>query len=140
MNTENIPLQENYSIVVIWPGTIIESDQTADFEEWILTEFGTRVQYLESIKTNPDPGRPGSGGRIDAFFAVHNDDIPRFAYPKIQIGARWLEDVYFNNQGHLYPERVKEYLGQYMDKVLSEAAMGISSFVLPIENPPVELL
>lgn len=131
----NIPLQEGYTIVCVWPGTVIGEDNKDDFVQWCLEEFNTRVQYLEEILTAPDyqDGYPieGTGGRNDAFFAIHEDDVPKFAIPKIQIGARWLEDVYFNDQGYLYPERVKGYLGE--DPTPSESDLGIT---IEQENTP----
>ncbi len=100
MNNSNIKLNDNFKQVCVWPGTVV-GDGVEDFVSWIKNEFDVRVQYLEEIKTNKD--------RNDLFFAVHNEDVIKFAMPKLQIGGRWLDDVYFNNQGYLYTERVVEY-------------------------------
>ena len=82
-------------------------------EQFFLEEMGVRVQYLEEVYTAPDMenGFPveGTGGRCDCLFAVHGDDVAKFAIPRLQMGIRWLEDVYGNGGGSLYPERVAEY-------------------------------
>ena len=113
----NIEKQEGYSQVCVWPGTIVKPEQISEFEECFALN-GFRVIYLESIMTSPDRDEDGcsiedTGGRIDAFFTVHNDDIMKFAIPRLQMGIRWIEDV-LDNEAHLtgysiYPDRVKEY-------------------------------
>lgn len=109
----NVERKEGFSQVCVWPGTVIGADDAADFEAWIAQEFnGTRVQYLEEIVTNAND--EGPGGRNDAFFAVHSDDIGKFAVARLAIGIRWLEDVMAecNNNDkpcELYPARVAEY-------------------------------
>lgn len=105
----------DYSQVCVWPGTLMTNkDGTEyspqDFENFMIQTFGVRIKFLEVIFTNPDSGDPiGSGGRSDVFFAVHNEDIAGFAFPRLQYGIRWIEDVYGNDQGYLYPERVRDY-------------------------------
>lgn len=113
MNTENIQLTEGFTTVCVWPGTTITEEEIPEMEQFFLVELGTRVQYLETIETNSDLDEgnpvPGTGGRSDVFLAIHNNDVAKFAIPRLQFGIRWVEDVYFNRQGHLYPERVKQY-------------------------------
>jgi hypothetical protein len=104
--TENVPLAEGFQQVCVWPGTII-GDKIDEFVQWGLDEFGVRFQYLEEIKTKRD--ETGPGGRNDVLFAIHNEDVGKFSIPRLQYGMRWIEDVYGNNQGHLYPERVADY-------------------------------
>jgi hypothetical protein len=108
--------KEGFHQVCVWPGVVLNDKTPADFEAFILTELGTRVQYLEEIKTNPDTDRfnndvPGTGGRNDIFFAVHNDDVMKFAVPRLEYGIRWLEDAIakINGGSKLYPSRVKKY-------------------------------
>lgn len=75
--------------------------------------FNVRVQFLECIVTNPDLDdgvpAPGTGGRYDTFFAIHNEDVMKFAEPRFRHGIRWIEDVLLNGGGYLYPTRVEDY-------------------------------
>lgn len=104
---------EGFSQVCVWPGIVL--DETANFAELMLEHFGVRVQYLEEVKTAPDikNGFPveGTGGRNDLLFAVHNDDIAKFAVPRLAVGIRWIEDALgsWNHSAGLYPERFSEY-------------------------------
>lgn len=107
----------NFRQVCVWPGTILEDNPTAieEFETAMAEMFnGTRVKFLECIYTYPDVDDngpvPETGGRCDLFFYVHNEDIAKFAIPRLSYGIRWIEDVYGNGGGYLYPERVKEYM------------------------------
>ena len=110
----NVKLNEGFTQVCVWPETSLGGSTGKEFEEWVLTNFGTRVQFLETIVTNPDLDSvgdvvPETGGREDLFFAVHNEDIAKFAIPRLVVGIRWIEDVYGNGGGYLYPARVAEY-------------------------------
>ena len=109
----NVARNADFEQVCVWPATLVGADNAADFEQFILDELGTRVQYLEEVQTAPDMenGFPveGTGGRNDVLFAVHNADVMKFAVPRFQFGMRWLEDVYGNGGGDLYPERIAEY-------------------------------
>lgn len=111
----NVERNENYNQVCVWPGTILEDNQVSDFVNWFL-ENGFRIQHLESIKTGPDRDEGGApvedtGGRSDVFFAVHDEDVLKFAIPRLQMGIRWIEDVLDNEADgfSLYPSRVSEY-------------------------------
>lgn len=109
----NIKLNPGYTQVCVWPGTLVGADSRAEFESWCAETFNTRVQYLEEVKTAPDyrNGYPveDTGGRNDVLFAVHDEDVGKFAVPRLQYGMRWIEDIYGNGHGALYPERVAEY-------------------------------
>ena len=110
--------KEGYKQVCIWQGCcvavkpegpgIVENTKEAieKFENWAAETFqGTRVKYLEEVKTLPD--ETGSGGRNDLFFLVHEEDVPKFAIPRLQYGIRWYEDVVsYNDHAHLYSEEV----------------------------------
>jgi len=119
----SVKLKENYSQVCVWPSCIIVQDEKQkeeaieNFEKLMLDKLDTRVQYLEEIKTKPDTdsfGNPvkDTGGRNDVFFAVHNDDIGKFAIPRLSIGIRWIEDVLAvdNYRIHIYPDHVYNYV------------------------------
>ena len=101
--------------VCVWPGTLVgAAKKQKEFVDFMKKEFKVRVKYLEEIKTAPDVKNgysvAGTGGRNDLFFAVHNDDVGKFAIPRLQAGIRWLEDVLGNESDtSLYPARVSEY-------------------------------
>jgi len=112
---ENVKLKNGFKQVCVWPGTIVGKDKISLFEDFMKENFGVRIQYLEEIETNPDieSEKPveGTGGRVDVFFAIHNDDIGRFAIKRLAFGIRWIEDVLAscNHSKHLYPKRVEGY-------------------------------
>ena len=114
---KNPQKNESYNQVCVWPGTLLPPDQVENFVNYF-AENGFRIQHLETIMTQPDRGQDGleepeTGGRSDIFFAVHDDDIMRFAIPRLQMGIRWIEDVLDNEaretEHSIYPVRVQEY-------------------------------
>jgi len=109
----NIQLKEGFRQVCVWPGSVVGEENIAEFETQLFEQLGTRVQYLEEVLTAPDykNGFPveDTGGRSDLFFAVHEEDIMKFAVPRLNYGIRWIEDVYGNGHGDLYPARIAEY-------------------------------
>ena len=110
--------REDYTQVVIWPNTIVcteDEDKSKEFEGWMQDNFGVRAQYLEEYKTKPDPDdfEGKTGDRNDAVFALHKDDAVKFALPKLQIGARWIEDVLDNAERNGYLSIFPEYLKDY---------------------------
>jgi hypothetical protein len=114
----NVVRKEGFSQVCVWPGMlVVESGTTAEeFEQVMLRDMNVRVQYLEEIKTKPDTDDmgdavPGTGGRNDLFFAVHNDDVMKFAIPRLTMGIRWIEDAIarVNGGNRYYPGRVAKY-------------------------------
>jgi hypothetical protein len=119
----NVKLKEEFTQVCVWPACIVVVDEKTkqskidEFEKLMLDKLGTRVQYLEEIKTKPDTNEihqniEGTGDRNDLFFAVHKDDVGHFAIPRLQIGIRWIEDVLAsdNYRCHIYPNRVFKYV------------------------------
>ena len=111
MIKERLP---NYTQVCVFPGIIVDEDKIQEFVDRIKEVFDTRVQYLETILTKPDLDDPeNTGGRSDVFFAVHQDDIGKFAVKRLQYGIRWIEDAMSNANGYhlnpLYPEYVEGY-------------------------------
>jgi len=113
----NIERQEVFGQVCVWQGTDLKEEDVHMFVDYFMKN-GWRVQFLETIVTVPDRDNldyeiAGTGGRRDVFFAIHNDDIVKFAIPRLQMGIRWIEDVLDNeadNTEHsIYPARVKEY-------------------------------
>jgi hypothetical protein len=109
----NVVLNEGFKQVCVWPAVVVGEDKVDDFVQWFKDEFETRVQFLEEVETKPDTLAsgpiPGTGGRHDVFFAVHTDDIGRFAVPRLSVGIRWIEDVFLNGHGGLYDDRFAAY-------------------------------
>lgn len=97
----NIEQLENYTQVCVWEGVVLDQGEINEFQDWVLKTFNTRAQYLESIVVKPN--------REDVIFAIHSDDTNKFAVPRLQYGIRWIEDVFSNGGGRLYPARFSKY-------------------------------
>ena len=113
----NVKRNKNYNQVCVWPGTLLPEEQIEQFVNHF-SENGFRVQHLETIETSPDhddSGFPveGTGGRSDILFAIHDEDVMKFAIPRLRMGIRWIEDVLDNEsrmtEHSIYPERIKDY-------------------------------
>lgn len=107
-----------YNQLCVWQATELGDQTPEDFEKFIMDTFGCRAKFCEVVYTLPDKdksGKPveGTGGRSDLFFYVANEDIKKFAVPRLAYGIRWWEDVLMNGQGVLYP---KEILDKYPAK------------------------
>jgi len=127
----NIKRKENYNQVCVWPGCIVYKDgnveeKIKEFENFMFQEFGARVQFLEQVVTLPDTDNsgcavPGTGGRIDIFFAVHCDDVGKFSLSRLKAGIRWIEDVLSkgNYTSSIYPKRIGEYVTWNFNNIAS---------------------
>jgi hypothetical protein len=112
---KNVKLNEGFSQVCVWPGTVVQPNEVDLLVDYFKDQMDCRVQYLETIVTAPDRNNRGgtisnTGGRHDVLIAVHNDDVSKFAVPRLMLGIRWLEDIYGNDHGNLYPARVVDYM------------------------------
>lgn len=113
MNTVVRPA--DFTQVCVWPGTVLGDTSIDEFVKGMQEMFGVRVLYLEEVQTLPDveDGKlvEGTGGRNDLIFAVHNNDIGKFAVSRLQAGIRWVEDVMgdWNTTATIYPEHINEY-------------------------------
>lgn len=99
---------EDFSQLCVWEGTVVGADEIKNFERWVRDEFGVRAIYVEEVLTLPTEGEPGTGGRNDLFFRIHDEDIKKFAIPRLGYGIRWWEDVLGNGNGVLYPQHILE--------------------------------
>lgn len=108
-------LSQNYTQVCVWQSCIVAKGEEKQFEEFMKNKFQVRVNFLEVVFTAPDmkDGHPveETGGRSDVLFAIHSDDISKFAVKRFmfQDPIRWIEDVFGNGHGNLYPARIKNY-------------------------------
>ena len=105
---------KKYNQLCVWPATVVGKDDVKDLEDFFKKEMDVRVKYKTEVLTNPDldgDGNevPDTGGRNDLFFYVHDDDIGKFAVPRLSMGIRWYEDVVSYNDGaYLYPQSFLE--------------------------------
>lgn len=115
MLKHNVALPPYYTQVCVWPGLIVPESEAEKFELDVYIQMNVRIKFLETIKTNPDMDNgepvPETGGRSDVFFAVHEDDIMKFAAARLPYGIHWIEDMLskVNYTQELYPKRVFKY-------------------------------
>jgi len=101
------------AVLVVWEACIV-GDDAPKFINWIQDQFDINAEYAEEYVTVPTikNGKPvtGTGGRNDVLFWVDKKDISHFCFAKIQIGARWYEDVVspVNGGGAILPEYIRE--------------------------------
>lgn len=65
------------------------------------------------VETLPDIDKEGNhiegtGGRKDLMFLINNKDINKFSIWRLYYGLRWWEDIFFNQQQHIYPDEFKQ--------------------------------
>jgi hypothetical protein len=67
--------------------------------------------FCEEVITNGSEERNEEGGRCDILFYIHDEDIRKFALPRLSLGIRWWEDVVkYNDGAYLYSEEIlKKY-------------------------------
>ena len=104
-------MKKEFNQLCVWPGTVVgDSKKTQeDFVKFFKDKLGVTVKYETEVKTLPDtPECTETGGRNDLFFYIADDDIMKFAIPRLNMGIRWYEDVLSNGGGELYPTEVLE--------------------------------
>lgn len=97
---------EKFNQVCVWQGTTVGIGNQQEFVDWLKDVFGVRGKYLEEVETLPTRDEPDTGGRIDLFFSIHDDDIYKFAVNRLLYGIKWWEDVLENGGGDLYDDTV----------------------------------
>ena len=105
-------MESQFNQLCVWPGVVVGDSKKVqeDFVKFFKDELGVTVKYETEVKTLPDPGDLGikTGGRNDLFFYIADDDIGKFAIPRLNMGIRWYEDVLSNGGGDIYPTEVLE--------------------------------
>ena len=102
-------MKGKFNQLCVWPGTVVGKDEITALEAFFKDEMGVTVKFETEVKTLPDkPGCTETGGRNDVFFYIADDDIGKFAVPRLSMGIRWYEDVLGNGGGKLYPTEVLE--------------------------------
>ena len=104
--------KKQFNQLCVMEGTVVGNSKKVqeDFVKFFKDELGVTVKYETEVKTLPDPGDLGmkTGGRNDLFFYIADDDIMKFAIPRLNMGIRWYEDVLGNGGSKLYPTEVLE--------------------------------
>lgn len=110
-------MENNFNQLCVWPATLVGEENIEKFENFFLTDLNVRVKFLTEIKTLPDLDNdynliPETGGRNDVFFYIHDEDITKFAIPRLNLGIKWWEDVikYNDTSKHLY---TKDFITQH---------------------------
>ena len=104
-------MKGKYNQLCVLQGTIMPDGGAKELETFFKDEMGVKVKFETEVKTLPDtPGCTETGGRNDVFFYIADDDIGKFAVPRLSMGVRWYEDVLGNGNGKLYS---KEFLNKY---------------------------
>jgi hypothetical protein len=79
-----------YTVLCIWPGTIIGDSSTDEIVEWFRENFRTRIISVEEIQSLSilDDG----SYRNDMIFRMHVDDVPDFVIPRLRTDIKWWGD------------------------------------------------
>tara|TARA_R110002153_G_scaffold213907_1_gene366485 strand:+ start:512 stop:835 length:324 start_codon:yes stop_codon:yes gene_type:complete len=100
-----------FNQLCVLQGTIMPDGGAEELEKFFKEEMGVTVKFETQVKTLPDtPECTETGDRNDIFFYIADDDIGKFAVPRLQMGIRWWEDVLGNGASNLYTE---EFLEKY---------------------------
>ena len=100
-----------FNQLCVLQGTIMPDGGAEELEKFFKEEMGVTVKFETQVKTLPDtPKCTKTGDRNDIFFYIADDDIGKFAVPRLQMGIRWWEDVLGNGASNLYTE---EFLEKY---------------------------
>ena len=98
---------DKFNQLCVLEGTLFPEGGVKEFHKFFKDEMGVRVKFENQVKTLPDfEGCTETGGRNDLFFYIHDDDIGKFAVPRLSMGIKWWEDVLGNGNGKLYDEDV----------------------------------
>ena len=100
-------MKGKYNQLCVLQGTIMPDGGAKELETFFKDEMGVKVKFETEVKTLPDtPECTETGGRNDIFFYIHDDDIGKFAVPRLSMGIKWWEDVLLNGNGILYDQDI----------------------------------
>ena len=104
-------MKGKYNQLCVLQGTIMPEGGAKELETFFKDEMGVKVKFETEVKTLPnEPGCTLTGGRNDIFFYIADDDISKFAVPRLSMGIRWWEDCLLNGDGIFYTD---EFLEKY---------------------------
>ena len=98
--------KNKFNQLCVMEGTLMPEGGAEELVKFFKDEMGVDVHFETQVKTLPD--ETGEGGRNDLFFYIADNDISKFAVPRLQMGIRWWEDVLNNGNGKLYPSEILE--------------------------------
>ena len=96
------------AVLTLWPSVSVKNTDLESVHAFFKKVFDIVITPVGCVTTLPDKNEDGededgTGGRIDFFFYVRNEDVPKFAIKRFAYGMRWWSDVYFNQQEDIYP-------------------------------------
>ena len=98
-----------FNQLCVMQGTLMPEGGAKELVYFFKDEMGVTVNFETQVKTLPDtPECTETGGRNDLFFYIADNDISKFAVPRLQMGIRWWDDVLSNGNGKLYPREILE--------------------------------
>ena len=104
-------MEGKFNQLCLLQGCLMPEGGAKELEAFFKDEMGVTVKFETEVKTLPDtPGCTETGGRNDIFFYIADDDISKFAIPRLSMGIRWWEDVLSNGNGMFYTD---EFLEKY---------------------------
>jgi|TARA_A100001515_G_scaffold116171_1_gene97862 hypothetical protein len=104
-------MENQFNQLCVMQGCLMPKGGAKELETFFKDEMGVTVKFETEVKTLPDtPECTETGGRNDLFFYIADDDIGKFAGPRLSMGIRWWEDILGNGGGNLYTE---EFLEKY---------------------------
>ena len=86
------------------------SDDLKDLSVLIRETFDVQAVVLDAFRTNPGLGYPG--GRRDVLFSIPQEDVPRFAVPRLEYGIRWWSDYLADSRCLVPKEILRKYEGR----------------------------
>jgi hypothetical protein len=103
-------MEGKFNQLCVLQGCLMPEGGAKELESFFKDEMGVTVKFETEVKTLPDPGDLGmkTGGRNDVFFYIADDDIMKFAVPRLSMGIKWWEDVLGNGGDKLYPKEILE--------------------------------
>ena len=102
-------VKNQFNQLCVLQGCLMPEGGAKELESFFKDEMGVTVKFETEVKTLPDtPECTETGGRNDVFFYIADDDISKFAVPRLSMGIRWYEDVLGNGGGKLYPTEILE--------------------------------
>ena len=104
---------KKWNQLCVLQGCLMPKGGVKELVEFFKNDMGVEIKFETEVKTLPDtPGCTETGGRNDIFFYIADDDINKFAVPRLSMGVKWWEDVLSNGNGKLYPKRILETYSQ----------------------------